>query len=89
MRESPRASDVELVAREQRRETLTTIRQYVSFEWREQNACAKKRAPVVRARKAMEYILLKRSVEMNRGGSVRFTSDTASKIAKAGKVIRL
>ncbi|MFK4511982.1 hypothetical protein LPJ38_03260 [Bradyrhizobium daqingense] len=53
-------SDVELVAREQRRETLTTIRQYVSFEWREQNACAKRFAPIVHEREAMKC---KRCVE--------------------------
>ena len=85
MRGSPRVSDVELVAREQRRETLTTIRQYMSFEWREQNACAKKFAPIAREREAMECILLKRSVELNRGGFVSLTSGTASKINKGSR----
>jgi len=42
MRGSPRMSDVELVAREQRRETPTTIRQYVSFEWRGAKCIGKK-----------------------------------------------
>ncbi|MBR0903009.1 hypothetical protein [Bradyrhizobium liaoningense] len=57
-------SDVELVAREQRRETPTTIRQYVSFEWRGQNASAKKSASIAVERKAMEYVLLKRCVAL-------------------------
>ncbi|WP_368736799.1 hypothetical protein [Bradyrhizobium sp. NBAIM08] len=41
MRGPPHERDIEAIAREQRRETPTTIRQYVSIEWRDQTAFAK------------------------------------------------
>lgn len=68
MRGSTRVRSVTLVAREQRRETPTTIRQYVSLEWRESTVCEKttRRIEIDAGLSASRQTLPQRSTQQER-----------------------